>query len=99
MLFNGSISFSSPQKRQALGQRSCMILLGKKQGNNAYIFNNTINLIRVLVNKMPTTTLTKELEELARKELNEVPNQRQEAIEYIQEWLRIQPHLRFRTGN
>lgn len=47
---------------------------------------------------MSIRPLSKELQELAIKELNEDPNRIPEDIAYIKEWLSKQPHLNARTG-
>lgn len=48
---------------------------------------------------MSVRKLSKELQELAIKELNEDPERIPEDIAYIKEWLSKQPHLNTPTGN
>lgn len=48
---------------------------------------------------MPVRTLPKELEQKARRELNEIPSQIEENLKHLREWLKKQPHLTARTGN
>lgn len=42
--------------------------------------------------------LSKELQEKAKSELNEVPERIKDDIEYIKQWLSKQPHLKAKTG-
>lgn len=42
--------------------------------------------------------LCPELEQKAKRELNETPKKLEEAIQHLKEWIARQPHLRARTG-
>lgn len=44
------------------------------------------------------STLSPELQRLAREELNEDPKRREKDIQAVREWLVKQPHLNARTG-
>ena len=48
--------------------------------------------------KFTIRPISKELREIAIKELNEDPKKVEEDIKYIVDWLKMQPHLRPRTG-
>ncbi|XP_069691387.1 retinol-binding protein pinta-like [Periplaneta americana] len=48
---------------------------------------------------MAVRTLSPELEEVARRELNEEPERREEDLKHIREWLSKQPHLIARTDS
>lgn len=42
--------------------------------------------------------LTPELAEIAKRELNEKPNQIKDDIQHLKDWIMKQPHLKARTG-
>lgn len=48
---------------------------------------------------MSVRPLSKELQEKAVSELNEVPNRVEEDVKHILEWARQQSYLNIRTGN
>jgi hypothetical protein len=48
---------------------------------------------------MPVRELSKELQEVAIKEINEDPKRIESDLAYIKEWLSKQQHLNARTGN
>lgn len=47
---------------------------------------------------MKLRPLCPELDEIARKELNEDPKRVEDDIKHMKEWIAKQPHLRARTG-
>lgn len=48
---------------------------------------------------MKLRPLSKELQEKAIRELNEVPSRLEDDVKYILEWARQQSHLKMRTGS
>jgi hypothetical protein len=48
---------------------------------------------------MEVRPLSADLEEIARRDLNEDPARLEEDLKHIREWLAKQPHLTARTGN
>lgn len=51
-----------------------------------------------VASKMSLRPLSPELQEKAKRELNEDPNRIKDDIKYIKEWLDKQPHLKARKG-